>query len=344
MSFASNAVLAKARAMYAGHITGAEYDNLVAAQSLTELLSRLVKRKHYASALEKAHRDITAAQAEELLRISIFEQLSVLSRYEKSGRMDFYKYYIVKNDSLQILRSVRLLISGQMQDYLAQLPPFYDRLTELNLFGLAGARSFEDILSVLQGTPYRKILEPFQPVITEEGAYLRIEAEMNRYLNGYLIDTIKHDKADKKQIFEVGSIILDSRLITSLYRLKKMGIRDERIMTGFFVNGYSSFSPKQVEALLKSQDEKDFMRILSATVYGEALKGLDYGDTEKVMEDYLCAKLMKGLRFYTDPAAIMVCYMFLAENEVKNIVRIIEGIKYGIEPAEIKKVLTGVVA
>ena len=80
---------------------------------------------------------------------------------------------------------------------------------------------------------------------------------------------------------------------------------------------------------------------LGDTVYGEALRGLDHGDTEKVMEDYAHTRLIKGLRYYNDPAAIMICYMLLAEYEVRNIVRIVEGVRYGVEPEEIRRSLTG---
>ncbi|MBQ6019228.1 MAG: V-type ATPase subunit [Clostridia bacterium] len=341
MSFASNAVMAKARAMYASHITAAEYEALAASKTLPELLSKLEKNRHFAPALERAHRDIGPAQAEELLRISIFDRLSVLSRYAISGNADFYKYYIAKNDIAQLARLIRLLLCDRLQDYLAVLPPFYEKLTQLDLYALASAGSFADILRILSGTPYRAVLMPFARRMNEPDVYLRIETALNAYLSEYLSDALRRDKSDRKQVDEVVRLFFDSRFITSLYRLKKIGVRDEQITRGYLMGGCTAFSKKQAEALIAAADEKEFMQALSPTVYGDPLRGLDFGDTEKVMEDYLCRKLTRGLRYYDDPAAIMICYMLLAEFEVKNVVRIIEGIRYGVDPEQIRKSLTG---
>lgn len=342
MHYASNAVLAKARAMYACHITASEYESLVACKSLNELITKLRRFKRYSSVLEKATATVTADQAEELLKMSIFEQLSVLGRYEVSGGNNFYKYYIVKKDIEQILKFIRLLISERANEYLTELPAFFNKLTELNLIGLSKARNMEELLTVLSGTPYRKIIEPFKSIYKENGVYLRIEAAFNAYRYNVLFGMLETEKSDKKQISEVLNLFFDSEFITSFYRLKKMGVSDEKIFDGYFQNRYSYLTGQQTEKLKNASNEREYMSCLSDTIYGEALKGLDYDDTEKVMDEYVCKKFIKGLRFYTDPAAILICYMCLAENEVMNIIRIVEGIRYAVPADEIYRVLTGI--
>lgn len=342
MQYASNAVLAKARAMYAGHITFSEYENLIASRSLGELVGKLKHCKRYAGVLEKATPSLTAIQIEELLKMSIFEQLSILCRYEKSSGKSFYKYYIVKKEIEQILKFLRLLISGRANEYLADLPPFFNKLTELNLIALSEVRSIEELLLVLRDTSYRKILEPFAPVYSQSGVYLRIEAAFNEYRFKYLTELINSDKSDKKQLSEVLRIYLDSEFIKTLYRLKKMGVNDEKIYDGYFSAMYTGFSKQQVQKLTAAADVKEFMRVLYETAYGEPLKGIEYGNTEKIIEEYVCEKYIKGLRFYTDSAAILICYMYLADNEVMNIIRITEGVRYGIDAEKILNALTGV--
>lgn len=342
MRYASNAVLAKARAMYAGRITSEEYDALVSCKSLSELIGLLQRRKRYAVSLEKAPSSITPAQAEELLRMSVYEQLAILGRYEISERNTFFRFYIVKREIEQLLRCIRLLIGGRSQEYLTELPPFFNSLTELNLFRLAEADSMEDVLQVLDGTPYRRILSPYVPIYKEKGVYLQIEAAFHAYLFAFLFDSAKRDKSDKKQMEEALRLYVDAEYITSMYRLKKMRAGDEKIYSAYLVKNHTAFSKAQIDAMQRARDEKEFMAALAKTAYGEELKALDYGDTEKVIAEYVCEKYRKGLRFYTDPAAVMVCYMFLAENEIMNIIRIIEGIRYQISPNEIKSVLTGV--
>ena len=342
MRYASNAVLAKARAMYAGRITPEEYDALVSCKSLPELIGLLQRRKRYAASFEKAPSTITPAQAEELLRLSVYEQLAILGRYEISERNTFFRFYIVKREIEQILRCIRLLIGGRAQEYLTELPPFFNHLTEINLIRLAEANSIEDVLQVLKGTPYQRILSPYAPIYKEKGVYLQIEAAFHEYLFRFLFDSARRDKSDEKQMEEALRLYVDTEYIIALYRLKKMHAGDEKIYSAYLVKNHTAFSKTQVESLQRARDEKEFMAALAKTAYGEALKALDYGDTEKVISEYICEKYRKGLRFYTDPAAVMVCYMFLAENETMNIIRIIEGIRYQISANEIKGVLTGI--
>ena len=76
MRYASNAVLAKARAMYAGHITPSEYETLISCHTVNELLSQLQRRKRYASSLSRATAQVTPMQAEELLELLKRENLT----------------------------------------------------------------------------------------------------------------------------------------------------------------------------------------------------------------------------------------------------------------------------
>lgn len=342
MRYASNAVLAKARAMYAGHVTPSEYETLISCHTVNELLSQLQRRKRYASSLSRATAQVTPMQAEELLRLSVYEQLATLSRYEISERNEFYRFYIAKREIAQILRYIRLLTSGRAGEYLAELPPFFSHLTEVDLIRLAGAKSFADVLGVLEGTPYQRILKPFEPVFGEKGVYLRIEAAFHEYLYQYLFSCAKHDKANEKQMKEALSLYLDSAYVTAMYRMKKMRVGDEEVYRCYLFDKYTAFTKQQISLLNGAKDEKDFMRALRDTTYGEALKSLDYGESEQVMENYICEKFRKGLRFYTDPAAVMLCYMYLCENETRNIIRVIEGIRYGVSPDKIRGVLTGI--
>ena len=51
---------------------------------------------------------------------------------------------------------------------------------------------------------------------------------------------------------------------------------------------------------------------------------------------------LKKLRFSTNPSVVLFCYIFLAENELTNIIHIIEGVRYGLAPDDIATLLVGV--
>lgn len=342
MRYASNALLAKARAMYAGRITAERFTELAASRSLGELIAKLRQNKRYTRLLEKVPTAITVPRLEELLRLSVFEQLNILSRYERSGGKDFFKYYVVKNDIAQILRCVRMLQTGIREKAVAAPPPFFGRTSRLNLFSLAGVKSFPELLNALSGTPYRRLLEPFAPLWGGDSLYLHVEAAFNRYLYTCLSEIIRHDKSDEKQVDKIFSLYFDSEWIISLYRMKKLHMQDAAVISGFLAENYTNFTKAQIDALSRADGVDEFMDILSKTVYAEAFSGIHRGDTEVVVTDYVLRRYRKELRFLTDPAAMVFAYMYLAENEISNIIRVIEGIRYRIGTEQIVSALTGV--
>lgn len=342
MQYASNAVLVKARAMHAGRITDAQFAELASCRTLEELLSKLRQNKRYARLLEKVPANLTVEQAEELLRLSVFDQLYTLSRYERSGGKEFFQYYVIKNDIAQILRVLRMLINGSRENAIAAPPPFFGRMSDLNLFKLASVNSFPSLLEALSNTPYRGILEPFAPLWGDKQLYLHVEAACNRYICQCLTGILHHDKSDKKQVDKVFRLYFDSEWIIALYRMKKLKMQDTEVISGFFSEAYTEFTKAQMESLSKAEDIPGFMRILSQTPYAEAFQNMHTGDTEVVVVDYVLKKYLKELRFFTDPAAMVFCYMVLAENEISNIIRVVEGIRYGIGAEQIMLALTGV--
>ena len=51
MAFASNAILAKARSMYGGHLTSSDYEALLSLKSVSEVVNYLKNNTDYSSIL-----------------------------------------------------------------------------------------------------------------------------------------------------------------------------------------------------------------------------------------------------------------------------------------------------
>lgn len=96
---ASNAILAKARAMYGRRLTARNYQELLNCRDLPDLISYLKTRTSYSEALQAANPATThRAQLETLLRLNLFEQYASLCRYEMNIGHDFYRYFIIRSE------------------------------------------------------------------------------------------------------------------------------------------------------------------------------------------------------------------------------------------------------
>ncbi len=343
-SFSSNAILAKARAMYGRRLTEQHYTDLLGCRSVGEVASYLKTRTAYADILEGvAALSIHRGRLEELLKKRLFLQYASLCRYEMSIGQDFYQYFVIKNDITQILNCVRLLNSGRSGEYIFSMPAFFNEHTGLDLFKLAGVTSFGGLLDALAGTAYQQVLAPFQQLRLTSRSVLDIEAILYKFFYTRLWQLANKDFKGKRLqgLLDVLRIQVDMRAIDNLYRLKKMIQADEPLLRQFIIPEISNFTEKQISMLINAPTAEEMLKSLEQTPYAAQLKTIHYEYVEVATQKILFNWSKKYFRFSTDPTVVMFCYIYLAENEIENITHIVEGVRYEVPADRIKTMLIG---
>ena len=146
---ASNAALAKARAMYGRRLTAADYKRLAACRTMPALAAELKALPMYEEALKTVNPPTARrAQLEAFLRQAIFDRYDSLCRYELSSGHLLYGYFTTSCEVDEILSCLRCLDAGRPGDYLYKLPDF------LQLSVFRGTRR----LSLLQRKTLRAVI------------------------------------------------------------------------------------------------------------------------------------------------------------------------------------------
>lgn len=344
VSYADNAVLAKAHAMYGKRLTKENYNDLLNCRSLGEIVSYLKTRTYYRTDFETLPTSIDSQQIEELLKMSLLKKCEKLCEYQLSIGESFYRYYIVQNDINQILTMLQLLIIGKPEKYLVTLPAFFNNRTQIDLYALAKVRSFQELLNVLKNTEYKAILERYSDNYKDDGIFILIENDLDKYLFSFLVHSVKHSKnhRKKKEIYEIINCRFDMYTLTKTYRLLSMGLTDEFFLKRFVLKDYTNFSDKDLRLITNAKSATDIIRIIPSTYYKKDFLKIDYKYIENAAQEMLMQKMHNGFRYYTNPTAVMLSYLFLAENEVKNIIHIVEAIKYNIPTEKVNSILIGI--
>ena len=95
-SKASNAALAKARAMYGERLRAADYRRLAACRTMPQLAAELKALPMYAPTLAALNPPFARrAQLESLLRQAVYDRCDSLFRYELSSGQQVYGYFTV---------------------------------------------------------------------------------------------------------------------------------------------------------------------------------------------------------------------------------------------------------
>ncbi len=347
-SFGSNAVLAKTRAMYAKQLTPRNYTELLACRTVPEVAAYLKGKTHYADCLasitpQAVHRE----QLERLLKRYLFQQYTAVSHYEISIGQDFYFYFVIKSELELILKQLHLISAHRQPTHTMAEPEFIRKFSRLDSEKVQQAKNLLQLASALEGTKYGEILHGFvqrQDFALENDGTLEIEAALTAY-EYEVKEKIAKRNLKGKQLQEVLAMLRrqsDIDAIISIYRMKKMLKAPSMYARRRVVMENSLLSQQAIDQLLDAQDTDEFERRLKTTCYGKELSKTAYDYIEEGMQKIQYRFHLKKFRFSTNPTAVMLCYFFLAENELTNVVHIIEGIRYEMPTEEIERILVGI--
>ena len=343
VSKASNAVLALSRAFYGKRLSKEQYDALLACRNSNEIASCLKANTEYAKELSDSElSDFPPRTLEDLVQKFRFSRFGALCRYELATGDEFYKYFIIKTEVEQILRCTLLMFSKKTQSYLLQVHPFVDKHLSIDLFALGRANSFEEIAQTLDKTDYGRLYR--RCLENPMKSYLTFEIAFNAYFEQEFRKLVKKcgSKGEREAVTEVAARSLDCKKLSAFWRALKYYPQNIAALVSALSapGGITLLSESTLKKLAECRKVEDFMAVLEKTPYKSASK--NDADLEKELAVFLHSFCKKEIRFSSYPPVVMLCYLLLSQDETTNLVRIIEGCKYGVPAQEVRKNLIGI--
>ena len=340
MSDASGAVIAKARAMYGNRLFENNYNDLLRKQSVSEVAGYLKTQTNYAEVLSDVNENlIHRGQLENLLRRDLYEEYTRLIYFDQSINKDFMGFIIVKAEIDQILTSILNVSNGEPVGNF-HLPLFFVKQLGFDVYRLFKASSIKDILETLENTPYHEIIKEyaadFSPYL-----YTKIAADLRRYYFSDIFSRIDKyvAKSSAPELNEFFMTMAELENITSIIRLKSYFNYTPDKIKPYMLPYFCKIKRVDIGALIEELSIDEVFKFLATTKYGnifEDIKLGDYGKNAQFIRLKTCKRL---IRVSQNMPSVMVAYVFLKEIEIKNIISIIEGIRYGTEPAAISEML-----
>ncbi len=340
-SMASNAILAKARAMYGKRLTDADYKQLMDCRNVSEVASYLKNRTSYKSALtgfdeNSAHR----GQLEPMLKQNIYYDIFALSRYAKDKTLQFSDFVISEMEIEQIMRCLTLLNIGKAEEYVYTIPLSMSKFAKIDLEALTSVRSYDDILEALSGAKYLPILKKFRPREGEKINIALIEAELNNHNYGMIMEAIDNlgNGREREELRNVFSAMFDFRNVSRIIRLKRYFKFDRERIRPLLIP-YGKLSKKTLEELCSASDPKEVFDMARSSYLGKIMSKLQYNETSQMADVLLSTYCIHHLRLSSNPTIVMISYIYLMEIELANIINIIEATRYGLSAEEKNKLL-----
>lgn len=337
----TNAILAKARAMYSDMLTSANYNDLANCRTINEAANYLKTHTAYENAfISIPNIKISRARLEAVLKKYMLSRIASLCSFEKAIGQELYQILMMKNDVDCILTCADYLDSQNIGEYMLYIPDFFKEHSEIDNLALEKAGSFEDMSVALKGTRYQPLVEkmlkgPRKPSvqILENTLYDYLYTEASRIISE------KYKGEQREELLYFFRTRSDVKTIESLYRIKKYFNKSPEITTNHYFNSHiTAFSQKEIDSLVHASSANEVLELVEKTKYGKFLPDGD-GIIERktaIMELRINEKKM---RFSTYPEVVFLSFIGILENEMYNLTHIIEGIRYALPPDEILKYL-----
>ena len=333
----ASAIIAKIKTKYGKRMTDKDFRAMVKCESVGDVVQYLKSYTHYQVFLDKVSNDIHRGNLEQLIRERQFEELLTLCKYNQ-GDTPVTKYILRSTEISELMKFITLLSIGRPREYLFSLPLYFTQHTDIALEKLSSIHSHKELVSVLERTDYADILRQFPP--DENGDYdlAAIEDALeNDNLDQLYTDigSIKNKK-DRNELIKLFDTLSDYQNYSRIIRLKKnYHLSNEEIRKHLL--RYGKLTGKNLDRILSKEEYEEIREELKRTGVGKKAKTID-ADSEMAVQGSF-AMCRRQLYFSTNPEIVLLAYRIVSLTELNNLIAVVEGVRYQIEPDKILEIL-----
>ncbi len=336
------AVITKMRAMYTGILKKSDYDTLMSMTRVGDIVRWLKTSPGYGSALSQVsdtsvHRNVLESAFDNALIDDAAKLRHMLGR---NGRA-MLTVLMTRLEIRMLKRILRAVYTGtpvpERNIYRLYSRKTYSSNRYLDPYKCIRAKDFAQLVEALRGSGYDKVIEPY--VQGEIKSTFNMEEALDEYYFKTVLSSAKKylTKGDyniTKNFFDTEA---DVENILWIYRYKKYyDLSEEEIMTRLLPAG-KKLKPAHIKRIAEA-DINEFEQAVSETGYKWLFtKGEFHWDSS--VSDYLCDMFKSETKRGEYSFASIVAYFFLKEIDIQNIITIVEGVRYGMEPRRIEEYL-----
>lgn len=343
-SFSNKAIATKARAMYGARVTPADYEELLKKRSVGETAAYLRDNTHYHEVLTQLDpAAIHRGQLENLLRSLRYIQYQRLIAFD-FGQQELYQYIYAWDESRQIIALLRFLASQHGKPEAEQYNFRYDRRlarrTSYNLEKMVEVKSYRELIDFFGDSPYGRILRHFPLGPDGQVNLMGCEQAISTWYYRRQLEIVDRELRgeDREAMRQVFYRHIDQENISQTYRLKRFF----HSPPDFIRNSLLPFKTpmgKVVEQMIEAENLRGLHSVLEHAGLARGGTEDDTDFIETTVQRLRFRQSKKDLRGSGVPPVVLHAYITQLEVELGNIINIIESVRYGLPPDEIRSML-----
>ena len=319
---------AKLKGMYSQRLKNDDLQDLAKQNNLKSAVAIL---KNKSSSLNVLSEDADREQIEKVLNGEIIYDIEKIVKYLDKNDTQIFNLLISKYEIRCIKRAIKLLYSKNEYDENIKI---WTNTIFTDLKGLESIKSIDEFLKIINNTKYKKILKKYFENKNTEYSIFEIENELDKMYLKSIYNSAGNNKNLKKMI----GAKIDFTNILWIYRMKKYyNFSEDKIEKSIIDINYA-LKKNQILSLVKAKNIEELNEILKKTVYSN-ISTDDIYELECNMKKYLHGLYIKNFKSNLLSINCIYSYFNLVELENKDIISIIEAVRYGIDKEKLLKKL-----
>lgn len=319
---------AKLKGMYSKRLKNDDLQDLAKQNNLKSAVAIL---KNKSSSLNVLSEDADREQIEKVLNGEIIYDIEKIVKYLDKNDTQIFNLLISKYEIRCIKKAIKLLYSKNEYDENIKI---WTNTIFTDLKGLESIKSIDEFLKIINNTKYKKILKKYFENKDTEYSIFEIENELDKMYLKSIYNSAGNNKNLKKMI----GAKIDFTNILWIYRMKKYyNFSEDKIEKSIIDINYA-LKKNQILLLVKAKNIEELNEILKKTVYSNIATD-DIYELECNMKKYLHGLYIKNFKSNLLSINCIYSYLNLVELENKDIISIIEAVRYGIDKEKLLKKL-----
>ncbi len=322
------ALSAKIKGMYAKHFNKTDIEELLRQNNLKDAIYILkTKFPSLENINENMHRREIEQELNNLFIVDILKISKYLNKKEKEILMQFISKYEI-NCIKNVFRNLTANTNDSsnlknIDNWTNSIFTSIDGINEIN--------DETDFLKIIKSKEYYNIFKEYVKVI-ENAPLEEIEVKLDKY---YFAKVYELSKKINKDFQNIIGTEIDLLNITWIIRAKQYFKYSDKEINDIIIPIRYRLNKETLIDIIKANDFEEIKNILKYTIYKNIFKNLETIEHEK--NKYLYVIYQKLFKMNLFNICTVFCNINLVDIEIKNIINIIEGIRYKVDKSEIYK-------
>ena len=315
--------------------------------TVSEVAAFLRQHPGWSSALHNVNPDdssMNRSTLETLLRSGLYEHFLKVAHFVSSTDRSLMRYTLALCERDIILSFLRLFNAGRLQDFQIMLPEAFLGSSKIDFTKLSAARSYDQMLEAVRDTEVYASLARFAPDGNGVLNYTGIEVALmsHEYRIYFGAAKKRYSGSVKKTLVNALGSEIDVINIIRIMRLKKYFPSSMDTVFNYLLPFSYRLSQDFVRQLYTADDETAMLNLLKTSRYSKVFEPGSVAYIEEYYYRMLNKFNLRMLKHAAPSVYTAVAYLHLKQLELKNVINIIECVRYQVPPQNAAAYLVGV--